>query len=705
MKILEIQIENFGKFHNFSYKFNGSGIEILYGENEFGKTTLITFIQRILYGFPDKRHAENLYESNITPYGGRLLLLDAAQRPVTIERLGNSKGGTLRIFDTASGEILDPDDYIRQGAEFYRNIYMIHLKDLLSEASLLSGEIRHHLYGIERAFGNISPAKIQEILQKKCDALYRPKGSVQLLPKLAKELKSQEKDLSDLDREIENLTAECTGEEHITVKKNLLENQLKLAAKITALTEELKKLKNIAESQFNGEKPDEFLLANREKINYFIERRHSVSENHLQQQQLEKEISELCVEVEKLQFNSYDELENAKTEYEKSKTLYAEKLLRLKIAAEEAAEKSASFKKTKIIICIIAALLLIPAVAGLFIKIYPLCAFFLAVLIPFLLKKPAVSLPETPVPPEDKDAFFCRQYEIIQLKDKLDEKRQLSLVLQKKHSDFMQELQIFKTYLPENISESGSKEIAVLQQKLDDAIRCEIQFEIHQKNTAKAAYEAEKIRENIEILQNTAPGIMENIQNLQDEFEKTNRICTEISIRKQQLSDKNALYSKFETKYLSAKNTFNEYLAQYLKWKTALNIWEQTVNIFEKERQGDVMRIASELFSKLTDGKYVSIRKSISADNNLVVFDGTNDKTVDKLSSGTREQLLFVLRLALIEYIEKNAPQNIAMPLLMDDIFVNYDEKREQKAWEILKDFSAKRQIIFCRAKDLITNA
>ena len=55
--------------------------------------------------------------------------------------------------------------------------------------------------------------------------------------------------------------------------------------------------------------------------------------------------------------------------------------------------------------------------------------------------------------------------------------------------------------------------------------------------------------------------------------------------------------------------------------------------------------------------------------------------------------------LALIGYIEKNSPSKINMPLLMDDIFVNYDCGREKAAWQLLKDFSADRQIIFCRAK------
>ncbi|MBR1965237.1 MAG: AAA family ATPase [Lentisphaeria bacterium] len=705
MKILEIQIDNFGKFHNFSYKFNGSGIEILNGENEFGKTTLLTFVQRVLYGFPDKRHAENLYESEGSPYGGRLLCLSNDNKYITIERLGTAKGGTLRIYDTASGEEFNSVDYIRQGAEFYRNIYMIHLKDLLSEASLLSGEIRHHLYGIERAFGNISPIKIQETLQKKCDSLYRPKGSTQLIPKLAKELKAQELELSELNLAIKDLTSQCSGEEDFLAKRELLKNQLSAAEKITAVTQKIEELKQIANAPFSGEMPDNFILQNREKITSLIEQRQSVAENHRKKIQTQKQIDVLNSDLAKLQFSSCNEYEIAKAEYEKSKAIYTEKLLRQQIIIEEETKKSANFKKIKIAVSLASAVLFLLAITGLCFKLYPLAILLFTPVIPLLLKNPKKQILEELTEPEDKTAFFNVQYELLKAKDELAKLNILADKLQKQHTNFMHELQIFKEYLPANFSDSGDSEIAILQQNLDNAIRCDIQFEMYKKNSVSALSEAEKLKNTVDIMLNSNPGITENINSLKEKLAETERICTEISLRKQQLADKNAIFSKLESKYLSAKNSFNEHFNQYLKWKNALNIWEKTINVFEKERQGDVMLRASELFSRITNGKYQSVRKSISADNNLVVFDGKNDKSVDKLSSGTREQLLFVLRLALIEYIEKNAPQNIAMPVLMDDIFVNYDNEREQNAWDILKEFSCKRQIIFCRAKTEIADA
>ena len=49
MRLLELHINGFGKFHDRTISFN-DGINIIYGKNEAGKSTLHTFIRGILFG-------------------------------------------------------------------------------------------------------------------------------------------------------------------------------------------------------------------------------------------------------------------------------------------------------------------------------------------------------------------------------------------------------------------------------------------------------------------------------------------------------------------------------------------------------------------------------------------------------------------------------------------------------------------------------
>ena len=54
MKITELILKNFGKFTNKQILLT-DGINIIYGENESGKTTLHTFLKGMLFGMERKR--------------------------------------------------------------------------------------------------------------------------------------------------------------------------------------------------------------------------------------------------------------------------------------------------------------------------------------------------------------------------------------------------------------------------------------------------------------------------------------------------------------------------------------------------------------------------------------------------------------------------------------------------------------------------
>ena len=49
MKILSLHIDGFGKFHDRDISFE-DGLNVVYGKNEAGKSTLHTFIKGMLFG-------------------------------------------------------------------------------------------------------------------------------------------------------------------------------------------------------------------------------------------------------------------------------------------------------------------------------------------------------------------------------------------------------------------------------------------------------------------------------------------------------------------------------------------------------------------------------------------------------------------------------------------------------------------------------
>ena len=106
---------------------------------------------------------------------------------------------------------------------------------------------------------------------------------------------------------------------------------------------------------------------------------------------------------------------------------------------------------------------------------------------------------------------------------------------------------------------------------------------------------------------------------------------------------------------------------------------------YEQHRQPETLREASNYLSQLTGGKYTRIWTPLAHD---ILFVDTADGqplSVQVLSRGTREQLFVSLRLALVAAY---ARRGIHLPMILDDVFVNFDAGRTRTACAVLRDFA-----------------
>ncbi|SBW02787.1 conserved hypothetical protein [uncultured delta proteobacterium] len=114
---------------------------------------------------------------------------------------------------------------------------------------------------------------------------------------------------------------------------------------------------------------------------------------------------------------------------------------------------------------------------------------------------------------------------------------------------------------------------------------------------------------------------------------------------------------------------------------------------FESERQGGVVRYAGEIFSAITEGAYSGITVSLADESVAAVArDGSVKNPEAELSRGTREQLYLALRLA---YVLDHGAQAEKLPVVMDDILVNFDDKRARHTASVLASFAEKHQVLF----------
>lgn len=115
-------------------------------------------------------------------------------------------------------------------------------------------------------------------------------------------------------------------------------------------------------------------------------------------------------------------------------------------------------------------------------------------------------------------------------------------------------------------------------------------------------------------------------------------------------------------------------------------ILERTREYYEAYRQPDTLAEASIHLAKLTGGQYTRVWTPLADDILLVETSEGESLKVDVLSRGTREQLLLSVRLALVSMF---AQRGINLPMVLDDVLVNFDATRTQRAAEVLTEFAA----------------
>ena len=115
----------------------------------------------------------------------------------------------------------------------------------------------------------------------------------------------------------------------------------------------------------------------------------------------------------------------------------------------------------------------------------------------------------------------------------------------------------------------------------------------------------------------------------------------------------------------------------------ALEEWRAEL---ESERQPATLRSAARYLQQLTAGRYQRVWAPLGEQTLVIDDDDRQSIRVDQLSSGTREQVFLAIRLALIdEFVRSGA----SLPIVLDDVFVNFDQRRTEAAVQTVIDYAS----------------
>lgn len=149
------------------------------------------------------------------------------------------------------------------------------------------------------------------------------------------------------------------------------------------------------------------------------------------------------------------------------------------------------------------------------------------------------------------------------------------------------------------------------------------------------------------------------------------------------------------------KTRIDESSREYARLLLAKRMLETAIGAWESKSQPEVYRQASRLLSVMTDGAWVKV--AMTAEGRLQVVDAVKTaRDPLHLSLGTCQQLYLALRIALLMTADNVGR---AIPILADDILVNFDSERRAGAARALAELARMRQVLLFTCHEEVVKA
>ncbi|MDE7469791.1 MAG: AAA family ATPase [Desulfovibrionaceae bacterium] len=144
--------------------------------------------------------------------------------------------------------------------------------------------------------------------------------------------------------------------------------------------------------------------------------------------------------------------------------------------------------------------------------------------------------------------------------------------------------------------------------------------------------------------------------------------------------------SKFSLEYSMLTAKIEDAMKEWYTLKVTKEIILQAQKQFEEKYQPEVMRIAGDILGTITQGTWNRILRS--ADNIIKVRNTSgSEKLPEELSRGTQEQMYLALRFAGACIHSMKTKE--ALPILLDDITVNFDYERTVGVAHAIKNITS----------------
>ena len=242
MKLRQLRMDGFGKFNNQVVDIDPQN-QLVFGDNEAGKSSIYQFVRTILFGFPKKREMVR----DFTPisgavYGGKLVFDHDIHGEVIVERYKEKNKGQARVVlenGEVGNESLLESLLSPLTKETFDQIFTFQQEQLADLAQLNEVKLQHLLLSVGLT-GSRRLTKMSDEFLKNRQKLFKASGRVPEINQKLRQLEKLEEQISLVEaqegsyqkkqQEMTELMAQVTTlekdkEAHSQLEKTILEQQ------------------------------------------------------------------------------------------------------------------------------------------------------------------------------------------------------------------------------------------------------------------------------------------------------------------------------------------------------------------------------------------------------------------------------------------------------------------------------------------------
>ena len=705
MFLKHLKIDSFGAFANRAIGPFTPGLNVVFGKNEAGKTTISACVKGILFGWEEARGGRNTYKPKNAERAGTLFFQNAETgEEAELSRIRNADG---LLGHTELVEDIDKDTFL--------NTFFITSEELRSLKK--TGDLTARLLTAGSGTG-VSPAQVMNDLEVRI-ASYTSRAAehTHSLVRLEQQEQEIKEELQKAEAETKTLKAENREFSELSSQKEELERSRKrLDSEIEGLTAQKTELAGILRHeeellQSKKQVEDEQKKLTVETSSYqskYGQGPLSLAES--EEAYIREKIDTLLEEGLRVEHRR----DNAKETYQASQASYEAYLAASSFEEREKRER----RQRGVQIGLSISLPVIFVAFGLFVFVHGReinSLSFMALGIGLILFALLISVGALVMlfrPNKDEDIRLQEKSKIewVMLQDK--KKYELC------SEDLAAHKKLVNKYLEDSQLGEAQGSLRRARLLLDGEKEKRTQVGLFSQRKQSLRSQMSNIDQSLEELGRQRKILSVRIQKENNlSWEESLSITDIENLITRKTTQRNALNetiaavnrrygelqqvlgrARYSTRFddlklahEQVKTQVRESLAEYAELLVAQKILESAIHSWESRKQPEVYRQASRLFSLMTEGAWVQVR--MTSEGKLQAVDQV--KTVQdpkRLSLGTCQQLYLSLRIALLMTAD-NVGKSI--PVLADDILVHFDEDRRKGAAKALAELAQTRQVIF----------